>query len=110
MNLGQAVAVCLYELRREAEAAARRFESPPHVAAEDFDRITALLLDLLSRSGYLHERTSQSAELKVRRLVRRLGLPASDAETWLGILRQILWKLKQEIAPAASPAGHDNSG
>lgn len=96
MNLGQAVAICLYELRREAEAATQRFEAPPPVAAEDFDRITALLLEILSRSGYVRERTSQSAELKTRRLIRRLGLPASDAETWLGILRQILWKVKQE--------------
>jgi tRNA/rRNA methyltransferase len=96
MNLGQAVAVCLYELRREAETAAERFEPPPLAAAEDFDRITALFLDLLNRSGYIPERTSQSAELKTRRLVRRLGLRASDAETWLGILRQILWKIKQE--------------
>ncbi|HEY3939467.1 MAG TPA: TrmJ/YjtD family RNA methyltransferase [Bryobacteraceae bacterium] len=96
MNLGQAVAICLYELRREAEAATQRFEAPRPVAAEDFDRITVLLLEILSRSGYVHERTSQSAELKTRRLIRRLGLPASDAETWLGILRQILWKVKQE--------------
>jgi hypothetical protein len=28
-------------------------------------------------------------------LIRRLGMPANDAETWLGIFRQILWKLKE---------------
>jgi tRNA/rRNA methyltransferase len=58
--------------------------------------MTGLLLDLLTRSGWVQERTSQSAELKVRRLVRRMGLPASDAEAWLGILRQILWKMKHD--------------
>jgi tRNA/rRNA methyltransferase len=52
-------------------------------------------LELLDRSGYVNERTSKSTELKVRRLVRRLGMPGPDAETWLGMLRQILWKLKQ---------------
>jgi len=96
MNLGQAVAICLYELCRDADAVAQRFDPAPTAAAEDSERITGLLLDLLSRSGWVQERTSQSAELKVRRLVRRLGLPASDAEAWLGILRQILWKVKQD--------------
>jgi TrmH family RNA methyltransferase len=95
MNLGQAVAVCLYELRRDESAVEKRFEAPQPVTAEDLERITALLLDLLDRSGYVHERTSKSTELKVRRLVRRLGIPGPDAETWLGMLRQILWKVKQ---------------
>ncbi len=94
MNLGQAVAICLYELCRDSEAVAQRFPTPATAKAQDLERITGLLLDLLSRSGWVQERTSQSAELKVRRLIRRLGLPASDAEAWLGILRQILWKLK----------------
>ncbi len=95
MNLGQAVATCLYELRRDAEAVHTRFDTPALASAEDSETITLLLLDLLTRSGYVNERTSTSTALKVRRLVRRLGLPASDAETWMGILRQILWKVKQ---------------
>ncbi len=95
MNLGQAVAICLYELRRNPEAAAQRFDPAPPATAEDTERFTGLLLEVLSRSGYLSERTSTSAQLKIRRLIRRLGLPASDMETWLGILRQILWKIKQ---------------
>jgi tRNA/rRNA methyltransferase len=93
MNLGQAVAICLYELRRESPAATQRFEPAPVASAEDFERITSLLLDLLDSSGYLNPSTSESSELKVRRLVRRLGLPAADAVTWLGIFRQILWKI-----------------
>jgi tRNA/rRNA methyltransferase len=96
MNLGQAVAICLYELRRNDAAAEKRFEMPPRATSGDYEQITGLLLDVLNRSGYINERTSQSTELKVRRLIRRLGLPASDAETWLGILRQILWKVKGE--------------
>ncbi len=95
MNLGQAVATCLYELRRNSDAVHTHFDPPAAASAESYEAITLLLLDLLTRSGYINERTSTSTELKVRRLVRRLGLPASDAETWLGILRQILWKVKQ---------------
>jgi tRNA/rRNA methyltransferase len=96
MNLGQAVAICLYELRRSAAAQEKaRFAPAPFASADDYERITTLLLDVLERSGYVKERTSTSSELKIRRLVRRLSLPAADAETWLGILRQILWKVKQ---------------
>lgn len=95
MNLGQAVAVCLYELRRDKSAVEKRFEAPQPATTEDLERITSLLLDLLARSGYVHERTSKSSELKVRRFVQRLGIHAAEAETWLGMLRQILWKVKQ---------------
>ncbi|MFL6353464.1 MAG: RNA methyltransferase [Bryobacteraceae bacterium] len=97
MNLGQAVAICLYELRRDASAVESRFESGNAVTGEDLERITALLLELLEHSGYVNERTSKSSELKVRRLVRRLGLRGPDAQTWLGMLRQILWKLEQGL-------------
>jgi tRNA/rRNA methyltransferase len=95
MNLGQAVAICLYELRRDSTAASERFPLPDEISSADEERMTGLLLDLLARSGYINERTAGSSELKIRRLVRRLGVPAGDAETWLGILRQILWKLQQ---------------
>jgi tRNA/rRNA methyltransferase len=95
MNLGQAVAVCLYELRRDSSMAGERFEVAERADAGESEQITILLLDILARSGYVHERTSASAELKIRRLIRRLGLPAGDTKTWLGMLRQILWKLKQ---------------
>jgi TrmH family RNA methyltransferase len=95
MNLGQAVAICLYELRRDASAVEKRFDAPRAVTNENLERMTVLLLELLERSGYVNERTSKSTELKVRRLVRRLGLPGPDAETWLGMLRQILWKINQ---------------
>lgn len=95
MNLGQAVSICLYELIREGSAAGARFDPPPQASAEETERFTALLLDLLSRSGYVREHTEQSTEMKIRRLVKRMGPPAGDAETWLGILRQILWKVRQ---------------
>ena len=93
MNLGQAVAICLYELRRDSQASSQRFEPATVASAEDFERITSLLLKALEQSGYLNPSTAESSELKVRRLVRRLGLTAADADTWLGIFRQILWKI-----------------
>src|SRR5579863_9847718 len=90
MNLGQAVAVCLYELTRKT--AAPKPERRKRARAEDLDRLTARLTEVLVLSGYVH---SAGTEAKIRRLVRRLDLPAHDAEVWLGMLRQIQWKLGQ---------------
>jgi tRNA/rRNA methyltransferase len=95
INLGQAVAICLYELRRDAQAAAQRFAPVEMAPGQDYERLTSLLLETLSHSGYVNPTTSESTELKVRRLVRRLGLPAADTDMWLGIFRQILWKAKK---------------
>lgn len=90
MNLGQSVAVCLYELIRSD--AAPEWDAPQRATSAELDRMTELLLSALTKSGYVH---SPSTELKVRRMVRRLELPPHDAEVWHGILRQILWKLDQ---------------
>lgn len=89
MNLGQAVAVCLYELRRQR--AARRAEQKAPARAEELDRITSSLLEILAQSGYVH---SDSTDAKVRRLIRRMKMESHDAEVWLGIMRQIRWKLQ----------------
>jgi tRNA/rRNA methyltransferase len=94
MNLGQAVAVCLYEIVRNPAAAKNIPESKRAASAADAERITELLEDVLARSGYVHARTAGSTKLKIRRLVRRMDLNAHDAEVWLGMLRQILWKLE----------------
>jgi tRNA/rRNA methyltransferase len=52
-----------------------------------------MLRDALEESGYLNPRTAASSMNKLRRLVRRMDLSARDAEAWLGMVRQILWKL-----------------
>ncbi len=93
MNLGQAVAVCLYEIVRNPAAAKAKPELRHAADAADLDRLTELLEEVLEQSGYVQERAEGSTRLKLRRLVRRLDLNAHDAEVWLGILRQIRWKL-----------------
>jgi TrmH family RNA methyltransferase len=94
MNLGQAVAVCLYEIIRSPAAVKTAPEAKSLPAAAHLERITELLETILGRSGYVHARVEGSTRMKIRRLVRRLQLNAHDAEVWLGILRQILWKLE----------------
>ncbi len=96
MNLGQAVAICLYELKRDEAAASQpEYSSPAAASAESLERLTSVLLQLLTESGYTQERTSTSSELKLRRLMRRLHLPEHDAEVLLGMLRQVLWKVQK---------------
>ncbi len=96
MNLGQAVAITLYELRRDSQAENQRFEAPPRAEGAEFERITALLYQLLSDSGYIQQRMAEPAEMRLRQLVTRLGISTSDAKTWQGILRQIQWKIDQQ--------------
>ena len=94
MNLGQAVAVCLYEIIRSPAAAKTAPDAKRPAAAVHLERVTELLETILDRSGYVHARVEGSTRMKIRRLVRRLQLNAHDAEVWLGMLRQILWKLE----------------
>lgn len=93
MNLGQAVAVCLYEIVRQPLQVLAKAPAKPAAKAEDLDRITTLLEEVLAQSGYVHARVSGSTQLKLRRLVRRMALDEHDAAVWLGMLRQIRWKL-----------------
>jgi TrmH family RNA methyltransferase len=93
MNLGQAVAVCLYELVRNAKAA-RTTEKVKSASSAELERITTTLLEAMRASGYLDRRPIADVDERMRRLVRRLNLPARDAVVWLGILRQIVWKLR----------------
>ncbi len=94
MNLAQAVAVCLYELARGARPA--RAEKAKLATAGEAERLTEVLLEVLAASGYLKPRAGAGTREKIRRLLRRLHLPAADAQVWLGMLRQIAWKLKQD--------------
>ena len=106
MNLGQAVAVCLYELIRGRTLAATKTTVAKAASANiatakkkkllatsgEFERLTQVLLEVLRASGYVKPRIV-AAEEKLRRLVRRMELNENDAEVLLGMLRQVAWKL-----------------
>jgi TrmH family RNA methyltransferase len=91
MNLGQAAAVCLYELIRQTDAPLN--EPQPMATAEDLERVTELLAEVLASIGYAKRRPASAERTEVRRMVRRLNLNQSDARRWIGVLRQLLWKL-----------------
>jgi tRNA/rRNA methyltransferase len=112
LNLGQAVAVCLYELVRESPAAmlppseSGPAAEPPAIpadpvipaqsaSADDLDRLTTLLAETLERSGYTRRHPANSGPLQLRRLVRRMSLDTGDAAVWMGVFRQLLFKLRR---------------
>ena len=94
MNLGQAVAVCLYELARDGKLAnAKTKGSSGRAAAGEVERLTLFLFDVLNTSGYVKPRVAAATKEKLRRMIRRMNLSQADAEVWLGMLRQIEWML-----------------
>lgn len=94
MNLGQAVAVCLYELAKGAVQKVEKAQVDRATAGVN-EEIAQTLLEALHSSGYVKPGTDAVSEKKIRRLVLRLNLEAGDAKVLLGMVRQIVWKLRQ---------------
>jgi tRNA/rRNA methyltransferase len=92
MNLGQAVAVCLYELVRSEGAIGGGVGAVSGIAGSDAEQLTRMLLEVLEESGYTNRIIAVSTEQKIRRWIRRLRIGRRDAPLLLGILRQILRK------------------
>jgi tRNA/rRNA methyltransferase len=93
MNLGQAVAVCLYELARGAPSGESKETTEPATAART-EQITECLLEALQISGFIKPGTHDMFERKTRQLILRFNLEAYDAKLLLGMARQIVWKLR----------------
>ena len=91
MNLGQAVAVCLYELIRTQSAPSQDVEpeAASYARSQELERMIRSLLDALAASGYIKPGTEPATEEKARRLIRRLSLTSSDAETLTGMFAKM---------------------
>jgi tRNA/rRNA methyltransferase len=92
MNLGQAVAVCCYEIARNAKHVPE-LRTPATATLAQRDRIVQMLVENLETSGFIYPNTRQTQVMKIRRLVNRLRLAPADARILQGMLRQIRWKL-----------------
>jgi TrmH family RNA methyltransferase len=94
MNLGQAVAVCLFGVSSGVPDEEPRTEDQP-AASREIEKITQGLYEALKVSGYVKPGNDAVSEKKVRRLMLRFNMQAMDAKVLLGMVRQIVWKLRQ---------------
>ena len=88
MNLGQAAAVCLWELARRRKTIEEGVQRPA-AKMETVERITASMLQCLFKSGYVAARSEELADEKLRRMLRRFVLDEADAGVFLGMVKKI---------------------
>jgi TrmH family RNA methyltransferase len=98
MNLGQAVAVCLYELSRgsagaQAVGVLAREIAPPADAAT-VDRLAEVIAESMRAAGYSPRTMEEANRHDLRLMLRRLQFNAVDARRALGLFRRILWRLQ----------------
>jgi TrmH family RNA methyltransferase len=92
MNLGQAVAVCLWEVAREMAPTPETGEAK--ALSGDVERLGALLMELLDAAKYTQPKTEASTEAEVRRMLRRLHVTDADTHLLMGMVRKLLRKLR----------------
>ncbi|HEY3988261.1 MAG TPA: RNA methyltransferase [Acidobacteriaceae bacterium] len=92
MNLGQAAAVCLWELARERDAPV--VEGEVRAASGELERLGLLLMELLDAGGYVRPETAAGTEAEVRRMLRRLHVTDADTHLLMGMVRKLLWKVR----------------
>ena len=104
MNLGQAVAVCLYELAsrlpgRTSEAGRRPDEpapDPSRLAASSgsLERLAEVAEKVMRAANYSPAEMQEANRHDLRLLLRRLALTERDTRRILGLFRRILWRLE----------------
>ena len=96
MNLGQAVAVCLYEMIR-SEASPGIADNTIQATGADLARMEQALLAALVASGYTKPGAERAAEDRIRKLIRRMNLSPEDAETWTGMLSKMQLRSRKNL-------------
>ena len=112
MNLGQAVAVCLYELVRSNspnihnnptsnESFAN--DSPTNAislaSAHELDLLATVVEESMQAANYSPATMRKANRHDLDILLRRLSLRSHDARRILGIFRRILWRLEKPRNP-----------
>jgi TrmH family RNA methyltransferase len=103
MNLGQAVAVCLYELCSRAfpsqadsiTAAASESEQRPAAASGSLDLLAGVIEETILAAHYSPRSMEAANRHDLRLLLRRLAPTERDTRRILGLFRRILWRLEQ---------------
>jgi len=109
MNLGQAVAVCLYELAVRCAAADSAASAEPVIpcpgteipsaTSGGLDLLAGVVEETMLEAGYSPSGMQEANRHDLRLLLRRLGLNRHDMRRILGLFRRILWRLRRAPAP-----------
>jgi TrmH family RNA methyltransferase len=102
INLGQAVAVCLYELAArvfptgEGTRATARPAAPNRKTAisNDLELLAGLVEQVMDAAKYSPASMKEANRHDLRLLLRRLAPTEKDSRRILGLFRRILWRLK----------------
>ena len=110
MNLGQAAAVCLYELAAHTSSATLRgahalvvpfpTEATPKatpasmVTAGNLDHLADVIENTMLVAGYSPLKMNAANRHTLRLLLRRLNLNSADQRRILGLFRRILWRFR----------------
>lgn len=109
MNLGQAVAVCLYELASRAfpgpgdppagspaqTSEAGLGEQPAAALSGHLDLLAGLIEETMAAAGYSPRSMQAANRHDLRLLLRRLAPSERDTRRILGLFRRILWRLQR---------------
>jgi tRNA/rRNA methyltransferase len=98
MNLGQAVAVCCYELARAGAISSQPLSAKSHHSDtanfQSIDHVFARAAAVLDHVGYLKPKSRAATLIKLRRLLMDLDLTNNEVKILGGILAQIQWKFE----------------
>jgi tRNA/rRNA methyltransferase len=130
MNLGQAVAVCLYELASRTGPLAGDLGAPgpgsprtglsprggdpshlgtwehpshddPPASARDLDLLASVVEQTMLAANYSPAAMRKANRHDLNLLLRRLALTRRDTSRVLGFFRRVLWRLKHNPSPGA---------
>lgn len=104
MNLGQAVAVCCYELIREREQVTIEPRLSEAATAGETEAALRLLLDVLRLIDFVLPGNGPELTLRVRSSLMKFGLTAYDVRMACGILSRI----KRGLESSSSFLSEDN--
>jgi TrmH family RNA methyltransferase len=100
MNLGQAVAVCLYEISRTPNpqlpcSAIQEIKNAEHPDSGQLDRLAGLIEETMEAVNYTTRGMRSANGDALRVLLHRLMPNEADLRRMMGLFRRILWQLKR---------------
>lgn len=105
MNLGQAVAVCLYEVVAHSgvPTTTEPDRSGARVDSGTLERVAELVEEAMRRAGYSPQTMQEANRHDLRLLLRRMQLGQKDARRILGLFRRILAKMQPKSTEEPKP-------